>query len=61
VLTPELRQFLLAVLDKAETAIRADYFNSWLKALQDPEGTRMRAGLIADCFAKIRGELTSGS
>ena len=35
------------------------YFSGWLKALNDPEGTRQRASLIVECFAAIRGELTN--
>lgn len=46
------------LLDKAEDQMRRRYFEGWLKALNDPEGTRQRAGLIIECFAAIRGELT---
>jgi hypothetical protein len=58
---PAVQKAVMELLDKAEAAIRAEYFASWLKALNDPEGTRVKAGLIGDCFATIRGELTNAA
>ena len=48
---------MLTVLVKAESRLRAQYLNSWLKAMNDPEGTRVKAMMIEETFATIRGEL----
>ena len=56
-LDPEVRQLMLTVLVKAESRLRAQYLNSWLKAMNDPEGTRVKAMMIEETFATIRGEL----
>ena len=52
---------VLAALDRCEARLRSRYFDSWLRALNDPEGTRMRAALLADTFLEIRGDLTSAN
>ena len=58
-LDPESRRLLLEMIDRAEAHIREQYFASWLKALNDPEGTRIKAQLIGECFGAIRGELNN--
>lgn len=52
---------VLAALDRCEARLRSRYFDSWLKALNDPEGTRIRAALLNETFLEIRGDLTSGN
>lgn len=50
---------MLTVLVKAESRLRAQYLNSWLKAMNDPEGTRVKAMMIEETFATIRGSCNS--
>ena len=56
-LDPVTRQVVLDLLSQAESAVRQRYFDSWLQTLNNPEQTRMRAQVIGDCFAEIRGAL----
>lgn len=56
---PAVATALNALLDRAEGSLRAKLMDSWLQALNDPERYRMKAGMIGECFATIRGELTN--
>lgn len=53
------RTALLMLVDRAELTLRERYLSGWLRAMNDPEGTRQRAILMGECFAVIRGELTN--
>ena len=55
-----VQEIMAGALDRAEAAINQRFLDGWLRALNDPEGYRLKGATIGEAFAMIRGELTNG-
>lgn len=47
-------------MDKAEARLRERYLAGWMQAMNNPEQYRLKAAVITEAIATIRGELNDG-